>query len=79
MSKPKTPNCVRSREIARLVGRAVVIRWHNKDSDWLHFRLERVEGNLVALTGMTDDEGNKHNGDFFWCDVSEMMQVEIRD
>lgn len=75
--KPKkTP--VRSRDLVKLVGRAVVIHWVDEDSDWKHFRVERVEGNRVALTGMTDDEGNTHKGDFFWCNVSDMIQSELR-
>ena len=69
---------VRSSELVRLVGRAVVIHWTDYDSDWRHFRVERVEGNRVALTGMTDDEGHTHIGDFFWCNVSDIMQVALR-
>jgi len=78
MRKPKTPNRVRPSDLVRLVGRAVVIHWFDEDYDWRHFRIERVEGDQVALTGMTDDKGNTHKGDFFWCNSSDMMQVALR-
>jgi hypothetical protein len=78
MRKPKTPKPVNTSEIARLVGRAVVIHWADPDCDWMHFRVERVEGQRVALTGMTDDRGNTHKGDFFWCNFSDMIQVALR-
>ena len=61
------------------LGRAVTVRWNNLDHDWHHFRVERVKGNRVALTGMTNDEGMPHLGNYIWCDLSEFKSVKLRD
>ena len=61
------------------LGRAVVIDFKDPESDWRHFRVERVLGSRIALTGMTDDLGAKHRGDFFWVAPNEIKKLELRD
>ena len=57
---------------------AVVIRWKDPENDWHHFRIERVDGDRIALTGMTDPHFCTHNGDFFWVNASEIKSVRLR-
>lgn len=60
------------------IGRAVVVDFKDEYDDWHHFRIERVTGHRIAFTGMTDNEGNHHDGDFFWANASEIDNVELR-
>ena len=57
---------------------AVVVDFRSEDSDWHCFRVERVFGGRIAFTGMTNESGDKHDGDFFWAEAKEIMQVKLR-
>lgn len=49
------------------IGRAVVIEWEDDQADsWHHFRVEDVQNDEIALSGMADDDRNQHDGSFFW-------------
>ena len=67
------------RSLNRMISRAIVVIWRNPDNDWNYFRLERVQGNRIALTGMSDDDGNHHVGDFFWANLDEIKSIKLRD
>jgi len=62
----------------KCVGRAIVIAWHNKNHDWYHFRNEGIFAGRILLSGVADDIGNRHTGDFFTCTPSEIESVVIR-
>ncbi len=57
---------------------AVYIEWADQE-DWHFFRIERVGVQEIALTGMTDDQGNQHRGEFFWVEASEIYKIELRN
>lgn len=57
---------------------AVYIEWADAE-DWHYFRIERVKGREIALTGMIDHEGVRHSGDFFWVNCSEIEEIQLRD
>ena len=79
----KTPAMRKSDSIIKLarkhLGRAVVIDFKDPESDWRHFRVERVKRGWIALTGMIDDRRAKHIGDFFWVASDEIKRLELRD
>ena len=58
---------------------AVVVDFKAVEDDWRYFRIERVEGQKIAFTGMTDDDGTKHDGNFFWVGASEIQSIRLRD
>ena len=62
----------------RNVGRAVVVKWVDPNSDWHHFRVERVLNGRVAMTGMADADANQHHGDFFWVAAASMRRIALR-
>lgn len=57
--------------------RAVVIHWKD-DSDWNCFRIERVSRKSIALTGMTNKDGDRHCGEFFWVRPNEILTISLR-
>jgi len=62
-----------------LIGKAVVVRWNKPENDWNYFRLERIDDNSCCLSGMTDDNGVHHVGDFFRADEDEIRSIAERD
>jgi hypothetical protein len=67
------------KDCRRWLCQAVVVIFTDENSDWHYFRIERVFGDKIAFTGMTDAEGNKHDGDFFWAKASEIESVKLRE
>jgi hypothetical protein len=67
------------KDCRRWLCRAVVVTFTDEDYDWRYFRIERVSGQKIAFTGMTDADGNKHDGDFFWVKASEIESVTLRE
>ena len=66
------------RAIQRLVGRAVVVCFKDKDADWRYYRVERADRTTVCFTGMADDEGNPHNGCWVRARLDELKSVVER-
>lgn len=63
----------------RNIGRAVVLRWRNQDDDWQFFRVEAVlPGGRIALTGMCDNTGSEHTGDWIVSKVDEILWMVLR-
>jgi hypothetical protein len=60
-------------------GMAVVAIFKDPDDDWRHFRIERVEDQRIAFTGMTADDGTHHDGSFFWAEADEIRRIYLRD
>jgi len=64
--------------LKKLIGRAVVVKWKDPDSDWHHFRLENVVGESVCFTGMMDETEHHHVGDFFRTALQEIVSIKER-
>jgi hypothetical protein len=73
---------ISNKQIIRLAtnyrGYAVEIDFTDPDWDWRHYRIEQVNGSRIALTGMTDEDGTHHDGDFFWVDASDIKKLKLR-
>ncbi len=67
-----------SKKLKKLEGKAVVVVFKDPNCDWKHYRLERVSGSQICLTGMTNDEGDPHDGSWVPADVSEIRSVKRR-
>ena len=65
-------------KLKKLIGRAVVVKWVNPNDDWYYFRLERVDGETICLTGMTDDEGTQHQGEWVRASFNEFNDIKER-
>jgi len=62
------------------IGRAVIINFLNAEYRWRHYRVEDVDDmeSQIAVTSMTDDEGERGTGYFKWIEVAGIMYISLR-
>ena len=74
MPKPFNIDLLRS-----WIGRAVVVRFIDPESDWRYFRLEVVEvDGTICLTGMTAEDGTPHTGDWLKVNLTDIKSIRLR-
>jgi hypothetical protein len=57
---------------------AIALTFKDPKYDWHHFRIERIRGNIISLTGMADSDGIHHDGTFFTVRADEISQISLR-
>ena len=68
------------RRLEAYIGEDVIIEWQPETNGyWPTFNVVKVESKKgrVWLKGIDDQDGNKHDGDTFWCPVIDIKTVVL--
>jgi hypothetical protein len=55
----------------------VHIVWKNPDNDWNYFWLLKETKNKLYLQGADSPEGDRHDGDKFWINTSDIRALKV--
>ncbi len=58
-----------------LVGKRVIVIWHDQSSDWIAFRLLWEDCGNVKLQGVASPDGSMHDGSCVICPVSDIRDI----
>ena len=67
------------RNLKPFVGRAVIVEWVDEiEADWTCFRLEAVQGEILSLSRMANEDGSHHDGSWVRARRCELKSMRLR-
>jgi hypothetical protein len=58
-----------------LVGKRVIVIWHDAGNDWIAFKLLWEDCGNVKLQGVASPDGNRHDGSCVICPTTDIRDM----